>query len=136
MSISSTPEVWGRVLSTHSPPLGNESLKNPSMASHVLPSPPQTRHLSSLASDPKILSQPTCWKQRRIFSVPKAGTPGPLVKRAQPTHPLAFPAKGIQTRSVSRLCLHSQVILASISQHVIWKKNIWIPQECIPTFPD
>lgn len=44
------------------PPLGRDSLKSPSMASQVLPSPPQTRHRSSLASELRMLSQPTCFE--------------------------------------------------------------------------
>lgn len=51
------------------PPLGSESLNRPSETSHVLPSPPHTRHLSSLASEPSMLSQPTCWKKAQ-FSMP------------------------------------------------------------------
>lgn len=46
------------------PPLGKDSLKSPSVASQVLPSPPHTRHRSSLASEPRMLSQPTCFKCR------------------------------------------------------------------------
>lgn len=44
------------------PPLGRESLKSPSMASQVLPSPPQTRQRSSFASEFRMLSQPTCFE--------------------------------------------------------------------------
>lgn len=44
------------------PPLGKDSLKSPSVASQVLPSPPHTRHRSSLASELRMLSQPTCFK--------------------------------------------------------------------------
>ena len=44
-----------------SPPLGSEELKMPLMVSHVLPSPPHTRHLSSLVSELRTRSQPTCW---------------------------------------------------------------------------
>lgn len=47
------------------PPLGRESLKSPSVVSQVLPSPPHTRHRSSLASEPRMLSQPTCFKIKR-----------------------------------------------------------------------
>lgn len=43
------------------PPLGRESLKSPSIASQVLPSPPHTRQRSSLASEFRMLSQPTCF---------------------------------------------------------------------------
>lgn len=51
------------------PPLGRVSLKSPSVASQVLPSPPHTRQRSSLASDPRMLSQPTCLRQtwRLVF---------------------------------------------------------------------
>lgn len=44
------------------PPLGRDSLKSPSVASQVLPSPPHTRHRSSLASELRMLSQPTCFE--------------------------------------------------------------------------
>lgn len=44
------------------PPRGRDSLKSPSDASQVLPSPPHTRHRSSLASELKMLSQPTCFE--------------------------------------------------------------------------
>jgi len=46
------------------PPLGRDSLKSPSVASQVLPSPPHTRHRSSLASELRMLSQPTCFQVR------------------------------------------------------------------------
>lgn len=46
------------------PPLGRDSLKSPSVASQVLPSPPHTRHRSSLASELRMLSQPTCFKAK------------------------------------------------------------------------
>lgn len=47
------------------PPLGRESLKSPSVVSQVLPSPPHTRHRSSFASEPRMLSQPTCFKKKK-----------------------------------------------------------------------
>lgn len=50
------------------PPLGRESLKSPSMASQVLPSPPQTRQRSSFASEFRMLSQPTCFKINKTKS--------------------------------------------------------------------
>lgn len=43
------------------PPSGRDWLKTPSMVSQELPSPPHTRHLSSLESEPSTRSQPTCW---------------------------------------------------------------------------
>lgn len=42
------------------PPSGRDWLKTPSMVSQELPSPPHTRHLSSLESEPSTRSQPTC----------------------------------------------------------------------------
>lgn len=51
------------------PPLGRDSLKSPSVASQVLPSPPHTRHRSSLASDPRMLSQPTCFWEEKTRNV-------------------------------------------------------------------
>ena len=36
-------------------------LNCPSMVLHVLPSPPHSLHLSSLASEPSMKSQPTLW---------------------------------------------------------------------------
>lgn len=49
------------------PPLGRESLKSPSVVSQVLPSPPHTRHRSSFASEPRMLSQPTCFKKKKTW---------------------------------------------------------------------
>lgn len=50
------------------PPLGRELLKSPSMASQVLPSPPHTRQRSSLASEFRMLSQPTCFDINKTMS--------------------------------------------------------------------
>jgi len=51
---------WVMLAACSLPPSGSDWLKMPSMVSQELPSPPHTRHLSSLASEPRTRSQPTC----------------------------------------------------------------------------
>lgn len=63
---TSSSGVWSVL-----PPRGRDSLKSPSVASQVLPSPPHTRHRSSLASELRMLSQPTCFEADRQSQEPE-----------------------------------------------------------------
>jgi len=63
--------VWAKwtKVNLQSPSFSRSTLMTPWIVSQLEPSPPQTRHLSSTAFDPRIRSHPTCCSTPSITCV-------------------------------------------------------------------